>query len=72
MYKPQATLFRATLYFKTTLYSVARGFAVVSTYFFTNSIKRGIQVRLYDRFKLQVNNSKLVFFILERIEDYVG
>ena len=28
MYKPQATLFQATLYFKNTLYSVARGFAV--------------------------------------------
>ena len=30
MYKPPGTLFPATLYFKNTLYSVARGFAVVN------------------------------------------
>ena len=29
-YKPPGTLFPATLYFKNTLYSVARGFAVVN------------------------------------------
>ena len=40
-------------------------------FYFTKSIKRGIQVRLYDHFKLYVNNSKLGLFD-SRTKNYVG
>ena len=63
MYKPQATLFWATLYFKNTLYSVARGFAVtpIKALHFVNLHKKAYQRFLSNPWLCDIDKTDLVF-----------